>query len=166
MAQLVKNLTAMWETWVWFLGWADPLEKGKATHSSTLAWKFHGLCSCKECDWATFTFFYGLVFQNPGCGPRKYRPTLVLHSCSRVITWLVNPWGFTWRDKEDSRDRPYPCIQLLLLLYWSWIPWNRLQVIRSSGSGWNYKPKQPNQKKMQFLMKSNGEKWKAQTLGT
>ena len=39
MAQLVKNLPAMWETWVRSLGWEDPLEKGKATHSSILAWR-------------------------------------------------------------------------------------------------------------------------------
>ena len=39
VAQLVKNLPAMWETWVRSLSWEDPLEKGKATHSSTLAWK-------------------------------------------------------------------------------------------------------------------------------
>ena len=39
MAQLVKNLPAMWETWVQDLGWEDPLEKGKATHSSILAWR-------------------------------------------------------------------------------------------------------------------------------
>ena len=39
MAQLVKNLPAMWETWVRFLGWEDPLEKGKAAHSSILAWR-------------------------------------------------------------------------------------------------------------------------------
>ena len=38
-AQLVKNLPAMWETWAQSLGWEDPLEKGKATHSSTLAWR-------------------------------------------------------------------------------------------------------------------------------
>ena len=38
MAQLVKNLPAMWETWVQSLGWEDPLEKGKATHSSILGW--------------------------------------------------------------------------------------------------------------------------------
>ena len=37
--QLVKNLPAMLETWVWSLGWEDPLEKGKATHSSILAWR-------------------------------------------------------------------------------------------------------------------------------
>ena len=39
MAQLVKNLAAMWETWVPSLGWEDTLEKGKATHSSVLAWR-------------------------------------------------------------------------------------------------------------------------------
>ena len=37
VAQLVKNPSTMWETWVWSLGWEDPLEKGKATHSSILA---------------------------------------------------------------------------------------------------------------------------------
>ena len=39
VAQLVKNLPAVWETWVRSLGWEDPLEKGKATHSSILAWR-------------------------------------------------------------------------------------------------------------------------------
>ena len=39
VAQLVNNLPAMQETWVRSLGWEDPLEKGTATHSSTLAWK-------------------------------------------------------------------------------------------------------------------------------
>ena len=37
VAQLVKNLPAMQETWVQSLGWEDPLEKGKAAHSSILA---------------------------------------------------------------------------------------------------------------------------------
>ena len=39
VAQLVKNLPAMPETWVGSLGWEDPLEKGKATQSSILAWR-------------------------------------------------------------------------------------------------------------------------------
>ena len=39
VAQLVKNPPAIWETWVWSLGWEDPLEKGKASHSSILAWR-------------------------------------------------------------------------------------------------------------------------------
>ena len=39
VAQMVKHLPTMWETWVRFLGQEDPLEKEMATHSSTLAWK-------------------------------------------------------------------------------------------------------------------------------
>ena len=55
---MVKNLPAMWETWVQSLGWEDPLNKGMATHSSILAWRIPwteepgGLQSwgCKESD--------------------------------------------------------------------------------------------------------------------
>ena len=39
VAQLVKNSPAMQETWVPSVGWEDSLEKGKATHSSILAWR-------------------------------------------------------------------------------------------------------------------------------
>ena len=45
MGQLVENLPAVWETWVQSLGWEDPLEKEKATHSSILAWRIPGLYS-------------------------------------------------------------------------------------------------------------------------
>ena len=40
MAQMVKNMPAIQETWVQFQGQEDPLEKGMATYSSILAWKF------------------------------------------------------------------------------------------------------------------------------
>ena len=39
VAQIVKNLSVMQETWVQFLGLEDPLEKGMTTHSSILAWR-------------------------------------------------------------------------------------------------------------------------------
>ena len=39
MAQMVKNLPAMQETWVRPLGWEDPLEEVIATHSNILAWR-------------------------------------------------------------------------------------------------------------------------------
>ena len=62
MAQLEKkNLPSMWETWVWSLVWEGPLEKGKATHSSILAWRipwtvyFVGLQRVSH-DWVTFTY--------------------------------------------------------------------------------------------------------------
>ena len=45
VAQLVKNPPAMWGTWVRSLGWEDPLGKGKATHSSILAWRIPD-CYC------------------------------------------------------------------------------------------------------------------------
>ena len=59
VAQIVKNLPAMQETWIRFLGWEDPLETGVATHSSILAWKIprteepgglYSLWHCKESD--------------------------------------------------------------------------------------------------------------------
>ena len=58
VAQLVKNPPAMRETWVRSLGW-DPLEKGKATHSSILAWRIPWIQSMGSQsvghDWVTFT---------------------------------------------------------------------------------------------------------------
>ena len=61
LAQLVKNPPAMWETWVWSLGWEDPLEKGKATHSSVLAWRIPWTIQSMGSqtaghNWVTFTF--------------------------------------------------------------------------------------------------------------
>ena len=41
VAQVVKTLPAMCQTWAQLLGWEDPLEKGMATHSSILAWIIH-----------------------------------------------------------------------------------------------------------------------------
>ena len=61
MAQLVKNLPAMRETWVRSLGWEDPLEKGTAIHSSILAWRISWTAMGSQRighDWATFMFFH------------------------------------------------------------------------------------------------------------
>ena len=61
MAQLAKNLPAVWETCIQSMGWEDPLEKGKATHSSILAWRIRwtvwpmGSQRVRH-DWVTFTF--------------------------------------------------------------------------------------------------------------
>ena len=62
VTQLVKNLPAMWETWVWSLGWEDPLEKGKATYSSILAWRIpwttvHGVTK----SWTWLSNFHSLT---------------------------------------------------------------------------------------------------------
>ena len=50
MTKEVKNLPAIWETWVRSLGWEDPLEKGMATHSNILAWR---IPMDREAWWAT-----------------------------------------------------------------------------------------------------------------
>ena len=47
---VIKNLPAMWETQVQFLGWEDPLEKGTATNTSILNWKIPWT---EELGWAT-----------------------------------------------------------------------------------------------------------------
>ena len=61
VAQLVKNPPAMRETWVRSLGWEDSLEKGKATHSSIVAWKMLWTVQSMGSQrvghhWAIFTF--------------------------------------------------------------------------------------------------------------
>ena len=48
VAQLVENLPAIWDTWIRSLGWEDPLEKGKATHFSILAWRIPGTIQSME----------------------------------------------------------------------------------------------------------------------
>ena len=63
VAQLVKHLPAMWKTWVQSLGWEEPLEKGKATHSSILAWRI--LWVAKAETWLSnfhFTFIHLNIF--------------------------------------------------------------------------------------------------------
>ena len=50
VAQMVKNLPAVQETWVQSLGWEDPLEEGMTTHSSILAWR---IAMDREAWWAT-----------------------------------------------------------------------------------------------------------------
>ena len=56
VAQKVKNLPAMWETWIRSLGWEDPLEKGRATHSTILAWRQEIPCVSKESSFFLFVF--------------------------------------------------------------------------------------------------------------
>ena len=48
VAQMGKNLPAMWATWIQALSWEDPLEEGMATQSSVLAWRINPLTSCSS----------------------------------------------------------------------------------------------------------------------
>ena len=60
VVQLLKNPPAMQETWVRSLGWEDPLEKGKASHSSFLTYRILWPMELQRVghDWATFTFTF------------------------------------------------------------------------------------------------------------
>ena len=80
VAQMVKNLPAIWETWIWSPGWEDPLEKGMATDYSILAWtvprteepgRLQSMVSQRVgYDWATSLslFFCLFVFHLMGRG--------------------------------------------------------------------------------------------------
>ena len=60
VAQMVKRLSTMWETWVQALGWKDPLEKEMAIHSSTIAWKIPWTEEPGRLWLSDFTFFFFL----------------------------------------------------------------------------------------------------------
>ena len=66
VAQLVKNPPAVRETWIRPLGWEDPLEKGKAPHSSVLAWRIPWPAQLQRAghDWATFTSIADSLYCN------------------------------------------------------------------------------------------------------
>ena len=66
VAQLVKNPPAMWETWVQSLGWDDPVEKLKATHSSILPWRI---------PWTVEFSMSNVHFHFLSLGPR-YKPKI------------------------------------------------------------------------------------------
>ena len=73
VAQLVKNLPAMQETWVQPLGWEGPLEKEMATHSSILAWRIPWTVCFARCP-------------NPRAGREKASKTIQLAKKEKFIT--------------------------------------------------------------------------------
>ena len=97
VAQLIKNSPAVRDTWVWSLGWEDPLEKGKATHNSLLAWRIPwtvssmGLQRVRH-NWATFTLRHtrasqvAPVVKNPTCQYGKGK-RCEFHPWVRKISW-------------------------------------------------------------------------------
>ena len=110
VAQLVKNLPAMWEIWVWSLGWEDPLEKEMATHYSTLAWKIpwteepgrlQSMGSQRVGhDWATSLSLF--IFMH---WRRKWQPTPVFlpgESQGRGSLVGCRLWGRTDSDTTEA----------------------------------------------------------------
>ena len=89
MAQMIKNLPATQEIWVQSLDWEDPLEKGKATHSSILAWRIPWtVCNMGSQrvrrDWATFTFtWFSLLLLFSSCAEQG----LLSSCCAQASHW-------------------------------------------------------------------------------
>ena len=100
MAQLVKSLPAIRETWVWSLGWKDPLGMGKVTYSSVLAWRIPwtvesmGLQRVGH-NWVTFTFIF--------CNIRAFQMTqwskIHLPMQETQETWVSSPG---WEDPLEQ----------------------------------------------------------------
>ena len=123
MAQTVKRLPVVQETWVQSLGWEDPLEKEKATHSSTLAWKTlwteepGGLQSMGSQrvghDWATsFSVFSYFL---PSVGGFF---TLELQSC--YLTWKCRQLGSKTRFSRGHKKVWKVKIPSLVLFILTW----------------------------------------------
>ena len=125
-AHLVKNPPAMQETWVQSLGWEDPLEKGKATHSSILAWRIackytvHGVT--KSQMWLSNFHFHFFHFHMSVyvcvCSVTQSRPTLCdPMNCSlpgssvhgilqeKILEWVAMPFS-----GGSSQPRDQNCI--------------------------------------------------------
>ena len=105
VAQLTKNLPTMRETWVWSLGWEDPLEEGKATHSSTLAWRIPWTVQSMGWQrvghhWATSTFKYFLW---------------VLGRSSTLVAMKVIR---KWMRKEKKRKKGFEGFKSFSIFLW------------------------------------------------
>ena len=140
MAQLVKNPPAIQVTWVRSLGWEDPLEKGKANHSSILAWRipwtiqFTGLQRVRY-DWVTFTFTIFCPSK-----PAYHFSFGTLFSYLEAGTWISTYWGIFWvTTKWNSLCTLHGNgFHLFLPLLFIWPHWVSVAVCRLSlvaGSG-------------------------------
>ena len=104
VAQLVKNLPEMQETWVRSLGWEDPLEKEKATHSSFLTWRIPWTVQSMGSQrighaWATFTFTSSRSTKIPTkVRQRASRGDPAGATLGVPIRW--GQWSSNWRQKN------------------------------------------------------------------
>jgi len=115
VAQMVKNLPAIQNTWVRSLDWDYPLEKGMATHSSILAWRIHPMdrslaghspWGCKESD-TTERLYFHFSFN----GSDRYQ------ALSRVSQQLAGLWRRGEVSEMDWRVQRPLCEGLFMGLY-------------------------------------------------
>ena len=134
IAQFGKNPPAMQETPVWFLGWEDPLEKGKATLSSILAWRIpwspRGRKELDTTEWLSFSLYpkedlgktFCLMTSKTGKGtPSQSSPR---DTCNAIFPWWRN--GKTGYSKSMNSLLMVSCLPLrraawpdsILLILW------------------------------------------------
>ena len=120
VAQLVNNPHAVWETWVLSLGWEHPLEKGKATHSSILAWRIPWTIQSMGSqrvrhNWVTFTHSHNTYLGDGrgvgGCGihlsPQIHQEYTFRQKCLQNTSW-------EWAEVPDHKQRIYRTMQNLV----------------------------------------------------
>ena len=133
---MAKNLPAMQQTPVWFLGWKDPLEKGKATHSSILAWRIprteepggHSPWHHKELDMTErlsiayrHPSFFGLLLHIGHYGVWSRGP-----SAGQEAWVFVCLWTAVWVHRfviSELRGHGFQHIKAILLAVGPHTPW-------------------------------------------
>ena len=128
MAQMVKNPPALWETWVWSLGWEDSLEKGMATHSSVLSWRIPRtkepgrLSSMGQKEWDTTEWLWlSPLVTLVSLDSQLY---LLSSECPLSFSWVFNLCAMVWKFSQDSD----PSLRALFL------HWLMLSVLTTSVS--------------------------------
>ena len=123
IAQLAKNPPAMQETPVWFLGWKDPLEKGKATHSIILAWR---IPRHKELDMSEWLSLYRVIERMNGMSMEN-RILLAVWSAPQECLPLIRHFllKLTWSQVQRSRIErstilSFPRLEDLPEALWLW----------------------------------------------
>ena len=107
VAQLVKNPPTTRETWVWSLGWGDPLKRGKATHSqysgleNSMGWIVHGVAK----SWTWLSNFH-LIISNYFLLTSTYLSACIYPPHSLLYNLLGNQ-----RDKFDNSCFTFTCIK-------------------------------------------------------
>ena len=114
VAQLVKNPPAIRETWVQSLGWEDPLEKGKATHSNILAWRIPWTVESMRLqrvrqDWATFTFTFIIGYKFHEVRTRSTWLTILPTAPPSVPRTCCYLMCVCWVSKRMKEWRHPPC---------------------------------------------------------
>ena len=108
VAQLVKNLPAMWETWVWSLHWEDPLEKGMAMHSSILAWTIPLTIQSMGSQWVRHNWVT-FIFKDIYAGAKIIKATrklLIWNTKKRKEIWDNDYFSRWWKEMWSKGKWP------------------------------------------------------------